>query len=227
MHSGVKLWYKTTQMPIVKRFLRVMLGYSRTPNSELLLKGYRVFEGMSGNPAFPKPPVDLRTFQALLERFSSAIAEALYRDQRAIVARDTLRNEVILSLRQLGHYVEGACNNEEATLISSGFDLMPSSFASPEALPVPRLIGVEHGRTGQLLVRITPLGRKAKSYDLRHAVQPSDGKPPEWIEQKVASARARIAITDLTPGVIYIFEVRAHGQLGYTDWSPSVTKMCT
>jgi len=214
-------------MPIVKAFIRAMLGFSRTLNSEVVIRGYRVFEGMFGNPAYPTPPVDLMAFKALLDRFASAVAEATHGDRRCIAERNELRTQVVVNLTQLGHYVEHACKNERATFVSSGFDPMPSAFSPLELLPQPRVSGVKQGRSGELFLKITPLGRKARSYDYRYAGQTPDGGQTDWIELKIPSVRTPVAIRDLTPGVIYVFQVRAYGKLGHTDWSPSVTKMCT
>ena len=47
-----------------------------------------------------------------------------------------------------------------------------------------------------------------------------------WTMLTRASASEAILIDGLTPGTIYAFQVRAHGVLGYTDWSDSATRMC-
>jgi len=65
-------------MPIVKVFVRAMLGFRRTPKQRGGDGGYRVFEGMFGNPAYPAPPIDLMAFKALLDRFAFGVAEATH-----------------------------------------------------------------------------------------------------------------------------------------------------
>jgi len=36
-----------------------------------------------------------------------------------------------------------------------------------------------------------------------------------------------VLVNGLTPGTTYVFQVRALGRLGYTDWSGTVTRMST
>jgi hypothetical protein len=41
------------------------------------------------------------------------------------------------------------------------------------------------------------------------------------------NVKVPFAVNGLTPGTTYAFQVRVRGPLGYTDWSDSVTFMCT
>ena len=84
-----------------------------------------------------------------------------------------------------------------------------------------------HGNSGQLLVRITPLGRDVRHYELRHAGLGADGMPGSWIPMLLTNGRSAIPVNGLIPGTIYAFQVRAFGKFGHTDWSDSATRMCT
>jgi hypothetical protein len=66
----------------------------------------------------------------------------------------------------------------------------------------------------------------ARFYELRYAVQDANGIPGEWTIETLLQARAPAVIKNLTPGLIYAFQVRAKNAAGYTDWSPSFTRMC-
>ena len=77
----------------------------------------------------------------------------------------------------------------------------------------------------ELLVSITPLYRKARSYELRFTAR-GDGIPESWMTIPLTRARPATHVDNLTPGTIYAFQVRAFGDLGFTDWSSSVTRMC-
>ena len=51
--------------------IRASLGFARTPDANLVTRLNAVHDAMSGNPAYPAPPVDLATFKtdlALSER---------------------------------------------------------------------------------------------------------------------------------------------------------------
>src|SRR2546430_664857 len=81
------------------------------------------------------------------------------------------------------------------------------------------------GSTGQLLASIKPV-RKAKSYELRYgAVGAGGAAPAAWSTLMVPNAKIAVPIKGLTPGTTYAIQVRAYGQLGYTEYSDSVTRM--
>ena len=183
-----------------------------------------MYESMLLNPHFPRPPVSLDDFKAVLDRFSEVMGESVHGDRRMFAEKANLREEIIGMMRQLGHYVEAACENDMATFVASGFEAGPTAHVPPVPLPQPSIQKIEQGLSGQLLVRISSLGRKAKSYNLRYAALDGDGTPRVWTLITLTSAKA--AVSGLTPGRTYAFQVRAFGNLGHTDWSDSATRMC-
>ena len=56
---------------------------------------------------------------------------------------------------------------------------------------------------------------------------PGGAPPPSWTNQLVASVKAPINFSGLTPGTTYAFQARALVKDKYTDWSDSVTFMST
>jgi hypothetical protein len=86
--------------------------------------------------------------------------------------------------------------------------------------------GIEHGaNSGQLIVRIKGIP-KALTHDFRYAVL-ANGVPGTWTTIMVSNTRIPLALSNLNPGSTYAFQVRALNKDGYTDWSDSVTFMCT
>ncbi len=73
-------------------------------------------------------------------------------------------------------------------------------------------------------MKVIPLPR-ALSYTLRYAALGADGKTASWTELAPFSNTRSVPVNGLTPGTTYVFQVRALGRLGYTDWSGSVTRM--
>ena len=77
----------------------------------------------------------------------------------------------------------------------------------------------------QLLVSIKAV-RKAKSYELRYGAAGASGAAPAvWSILMAPNAKTAVPINGLTPGTTYAVQVRAYGQLGYTAYSDSVTRM--
>ena len=164
-------------MPVSKN-IRALLGFSRLSDSDLLFRGRHVYESMLLNPHFPRPPVSLDDFKTVLDRFREVTGESVHGDRRMFAEKANLREEIIGMMRQLGHYVEAACENDMATFVASGFEAGPTAHVPPVPLPQPSIQKIEQGLSGQLLVRISSLGRKAKSYNLRYAALDGDGTPP-------------------------------------------------
>ena len=211
-------------MPVSKS-LRARVGFSRFPDGEILFRGRHIYDCMLENKAFPKPPVRLEVFKKQLDDLATAIGMAVHRDRRAIARRTAACVKVLLTMRRLGHYVETTCPDDVSTFVSSGFEHLPTAYPPPSALPAPTVDSIEQGKKGQLLVRITPIGRAARNYELRYARMDGDDIG-EWKTHHFTNARIRIPVTGLTPGVTYAFQVRAFGRLGHTDWSHSLTRMC-
>ena len=212
-------------MPVSKR-IKTCFGFDRMPDGDVLLRAFAVAAAMSSNPAYPDPPIDLAVFRAALENFAAAIAGALDGGKRATVEKNRQREELIRILEQLGHYAETHCGDDMAILTSSGFRALAAAPLPPQPLAPPGILKVDQGNTGQLLVSITPLGRKALAYELRYAALDARQAPGPWTTITLPSARAAAPVDHLTPGTIYTFEVRALGKLGHTEWSASATRMC-
>src|SRR5207245_11806623 len=111
---------------------------------------------LSDNAAtFPKPPVELATYQAAINAYESAIPAALDGSKTAIAQKNRLRDAAIRMYIQLAHYVEANCNDDVATFLSSGFQAAPTTKTPPQPLDQPTIVSVVQGAvTGQLKIRI-------------------------------------------------------------------------
>jgi hypothetical protein len=75
----------------------------------------------SAKDDYPNPPVDSATLKSQIESLSGSITAALDGGRQAIAAREHLKEVVIKSLRQLGHYAEENCKDDMETFLKSGF----------------------------------------------------------------------------------------------------------
>src|SRR5438105_4085882 len=48
-----------------------------------------------------------------------------------------------------------------------------------------------------------------------------------WMIQPISKTRPTTLVENLAPGTAYVFQVRALTKSGFTNWSDSVTRMCT
>jgi hypothetical protein len=211
-----------TKVPIVK----AVMGLTGVADADFLSRLNAVHDGMNNNPAYPNPPVDMPGFKTAIDAYAAAIAAALDGGKTAITARDKRRADVTIMYHLLGHFVEVACKGDMNTFVTSGFAAAPSPQRQPaQPVSVPLIMAVDQGSTGQFVVTITPVP-KARSYDIRYAPVPIAGAAITWATVSVATTKPAPIIYNLTPGTIYTFQVRAFGKLGFSDWSPSVERMC-
>ena len=205
--------------------IKPALGLVRLSDANLLLKLNTVHDGMVNNPAYPTPPVEMSSFKVAIDAYTAAVTATMDGGKTATAARDKERSDVMLMLRLLGHYVEANCKNDMATFLSSGFSAAATTRTAVQHVAVPSIIAVDQGNTGQLKVTIQPVA-KAKSYEVRYGVVPPWGGTVTWMSLQVSSTKPPVAISNLIRGTDYMFEVRAFGRLGFSDWSSSVDRMC-
>ncbi len=189
-------------------------GFSRVLNADLVSRSNAVCTGMTGNPAYPSPPVELASLKSAIDTFTASIVDALDGSRKAIVERNKQREALVTMLHLLGRYVEIHCKNDMATFLSSGFEAVSHTRTPAQALPPSAILKVDQGNTGQLLLSIKPLPR-ARSYEVRYAPVGTSAPPSSWPTATFTSAKKAAAVNNLTPGTIYAFQVRALGRLGY------------
>lgn len=118
-----------------------------------------------------------------------------------------LKEDVAKMMRQLGHWVEANCQEDLGILRSSGFQAASTTRVAQGPLSQPVILKAQNGSiSGQIVLQVSPLPR-ARSYELRYATNGADGKPGAWTMLPPSSRN--ISVTGLTPGVSYLFQVRA------------------
>ena len=204
--------------------LRVLLGFTNAPDHQLEETAGAVIAGLTGNAAFPSPPVPLSDLQAALTNFTNAIAAQSQGGPAATANKNNMRDALVTLLRPLAGYVQENCNNNLALLLSSGFEAVSTNRARAP-LAVPSIVSVDNGNTGQLLVKVTP-SANSKCYELRFAAIGSGGAPGPWQSGGLFTNSRSMPLNGLTPGTSYSVQVRAvGGSTGYSDWSDPVSHM--
>jgi hypothetical protein len=207
--------------------IKPLEDYVKMLDTDLISRATAVLTGLTGNTNYANPPIDLATFKSNIDRFSALVSESADGSKKVKAEKKKQRVVVIRDLKLLGRYVEVTCKDDMATFKSSGFPPASNVKAPPQPLPTPSIKKVDHGATsGQLLVQGKAV-RGAKAYDVRFAAITGTTPPATWTVAPLPNVKVPFAVNGLTPGTTYAFQVRARGPLGYTDWSDSVTFMCT
>jgi len=191
-----------------------------------------VITGLTGNTAFPTPPVPLippvppdpkapPDLTTLDEAFRDAIAAATG-DPQDTAVKKTAREALLDGLRKDANYVQTQSSHSVETLLSSGYTATSTNHAQTPLTP-PVIQELSNAGTTKLLLRLVPVAN-ARSYHVQSSLD--DGKT--WQEGLISTQARRIMLTGLTPGTMYRVRVRAiGGSTGCSDWTESGSIMAT
>ena len=205
--------------------IKASLAFTRLPDADAGKQFEAIIAGMTGSLAFINPPIDIPTFKKEVESFNTLVTDALDGGKKVVAAKRKQRVVVNNMATQLAHYVEAVSNNDLATFKTSGF--IPANNTRTPAQPLlpATFKWIDRGpNSGQISLKVTGL-KGAFSYEVRYAVAGSGATPGPWTNLTLMSLKA-VTINNLAPGSTYIFQVRALGKLGYSDWSDSMTFIC-
>jgi hypothetical protein len=206
--------------------IRVLLNLTKMTAADLLARANAVFAGLNLNPAYPNPPIPLTEFRTAIDDFSAAMTAALDGGAKAIAHKNAMGEKLRVMLRRLAQYVEANCNGDMTTFLSSGFQAVSNARTRPRSVSEAIRTIAAGPASGEFLVGLVKVPG-AVSYELRWAPIVSGGTPGEWTSQPTAQTRPPTAVRGLNPGVSYVFQARALTRSGLTNWSESVTRICT
>jgi hypothetical protein len=206
--------------------LKALLSFFRLPDDPFVSRVTAIHDGILANTVFSPTPIDMATFKGAISNYAASAVAALDGSKQAILNKKKLREVVVKMTEQLAHHVEAVSDDDPVTFASSGFEIRPSTRVPPQPLAQPTITGIDQGKSGELLVDVSAVD-KARMYEIRSAAITAGGTAPTtWISTPSPSAKKAIPVENLTPGTTYIFQVRAYGKLGFTDWSIAVQRMC-
>ena len=205
--------------------VKAITGFSSLSDANLVARAGAVVSGMTGNPAFNAPPVDITAFASAVNAYNAAISAALDGGKNAKAARNKQRKLVIRDLKLLAVYVENNCDDDMEVFTSSGFQAKSPVKTANQPVAIPTFRYVDFGaNSGQLAVSIKKVNG-ARAYFARYAVI-TNGQLGAWTTLTIPNIQTATIVSGLTPGITYAFQVQALGPIGYSDWSDSMTIMC-
>jgi hypothetical protein len=205
--------------------IRIADGLLTQSADRLITTANAIISGLTGNPSFPSPPVDLKTVQAAVDDFTAALAAQVNGGPAATAEKNNKKKALIGVLRRLRPYVEDNCDNDLSVLLSSGFQAaVTTRVRSP--LANPSILNVTFGNSTELVLKVTPIAH-AKCYEVRSAAVGAENAIGPWQAAGMFTNSRSMTIDGLTPGTTYMFQVRAiGGSTRYSDWSNPVSRMC-
>jgi hypothetical protein len=205
--------------------IRIADGLRTLSAERLISTAVTIINGMTGNPSFPAPPVDLKTVQAAVDDLAATIAAQSWGGPSVTAEKKNRKHALIVLLRRLRHYVEDNSGNDLAVLLSSGFQAASRTrVRSP--LAAPSILNVGRGNSSELVLKVTPIAH-ARCFEVRAAAIGAGNAPGPWQSAGLYTNSRSMTVEGLTPGTTYALQVRAvGGSTRYSDWSNPVSRMC-
>jgi len=178
--------------------IKASVGFKKLSAGDVLARANAVLDGLyTAKDDYTNPPVDQATLKAQNDALSAGITAALDGGKKAVARREHLKEVVIKSLRQLGHYVEANCNDDMPTFLKSGFQPI-STIRTPAAVLSESIRKIVPGKnSGQMEVTLVSQ-ENAFSYQLRWAPVGPGGTPENRTERPVGRAKQAALVTGLT-----------------------------
>jgi hypothetical protein len=213
---------KATQSPI-----KASLAFNQLAPADLYQFGCSIYAGVNNNPAYSQLPVDMPTLKSTLDGYNTLIAAALDGSKKVLAERNHHGEVLIRILTQLAHYVESASKDDMTTFTSSGFQAISKVRTTTPSLSESIRKITQGSNSGVLLVSLLAVAG-ALSYEIRWLAVPAGINPSAataWTSLLVPSVRPPAAVSNLTPGTNYQFEVRVLTKSGWSDWGGAATRM--
>ena len=167
---------------------RIADRLTRQSAEQLVTMAGAVITGLTNNPAFPNPTVDLKTVQAAADDLKEAAAAQAHGGTAATAEKNNKQEALIKILFKLKHYVEDNCENDLAILLSSGFQAAAAN-RDHSLIANPSILGIDRGKSDELMLKVTPIAR-AKCYEVRSAVVGTGNVPGPWQQAAYSPPRA-------------------------------------
>lgn len=202
--------------------LGVSLVFGRGGDSTVSDTAGAVQTNLYGNPAFPDPPVSEVQLQGGITAFNTSIAAQSQGGTAATAEKYNRKAELVDLLERLALYVQVACENDMAKLLSSGFTTVSQNRAQSQ-LPKPTGLKLDHGLSGQTLLSVDRIDN-VRCFEIDVALLDDEGTPGPMTPAGLHTKSRNMPVNGLIPGKLYLFKTRAvGGSTGYSDWSDPVS----
>jgi hypothetical protein len=178
----------------------------------------RVKEKMENNPVFPNPPAALAELIKVLPEYEDSLVKAKSRDREMVAIKNNKKVIILELLEELATYVMVICNNDQALLLSSGFDVTEELRSTPK--PAIEILEVDLGVPGEATVKVRKMTGVIAFVHQYATEQP--GPNTVWTNEE-SSLRSH-TFKGLTSDKRYWFRTVAIGRRGQKSYSPVVSR---
>ncbi|MBI4929808.1 MAG: fibronectin type III domain-containing protein [Bacteroidetes bacterium] len=189
----------------------VAMKLSRAAVPLRIAKARLFVEKMTGNLNFPSPNPALASITIAAQKLEDAYLETQTGKKEATPIMYQRRNELMLLLKKLSHYIEDIANdsqNPEAVITSAGMEFQKEKEKKA------RVFSVKNGNLKGAVKGITASAGIRTSYLWQYRVKETDA----WISSGI-TINANHIYKNLKSGTTYEFRVKIITVQGEGDWS--------
>ncbi|QQS29583.1 MAG: fibronectin type III domain-containing protein [Sphingobacteriales bacterium] len=197
---------------------KIYLAFYRLADALLILLVQRIIGMMTGNPNFATPSPTLASVTTLLDNFITACVNAADGGKTLTAIKRQQRALLTAQLRLLASYVENISNNDEAVILSSGFDIYNGPYPPRPVPDAPTNLRLSDGIVSGTIKAKVDVVNTADVYELRFTTD-SFGPEARWTNLPVFLSPTKMTISGLTPGVTVWVQVRCINNRGVSNWS--------
>jgi len=201
--------------------LHLLRDYSQKSDPDLGDFGLHIGTSMTGNSHFTSPPYSGNALTAQANTFIVAIGAAVDGTKEKTAAKNAARGTLNSMLDTTTDYVELNGQNNEAILLSSGFDLASTSRA-PAAVTGTGIVRIANVATTKLGLELL-VDKNAWVYEVQVSTTPGG-----WVHHANFTNPHGAVLLGLTPGTTYAIRARVMGSSNQvSEWCAPVSAMCT
>ena len=204
---------------------KTKLNFRNLAVSAKIAKAKQIVTALTGNPNFPSPNPPLADITAVITQTETKSSERDAAQQLAKTKTTELNaceEELDGLMSQIAGHVDSVAGNDEAKILSAGFDTRAAATATSQPPPPPSSLDTTIGDHDGELDASWDTVAGAKSYVVEISEDPPT--PTGWKHAGV-STKSKFTIEGLQSGKRYWIRVAAINTAGQSGWSDPATKI--
>ncbi len=201
--------------------LRIRVSFKNYKDTDLEQKAQHIMQCMTGNANFTNPTPTLAEVQTCIDKYAIALGNVVDGSKQDTVIKNQTRVSLESLLHNLGLFVQLNSKDDEAIMLSSGFDLSKTP-APVGVLPKPANFSTGSSSIkGNVDLSVNPI-KGASAYQFEYTETPVTDAS-NW--HTVSSTTPWVTIPNLTSGKEYAFRVTGVGSDPTRVYSDVINKV--
>jgi hypothetical protein len=185
----------------------------------LVTKSQVIHDSMDGNTHYTDPEPTLSDLQTAITGFQQSIVKSKDGSKEETADKNAKRQLLVNLLQRLSYYVQITSNGDEATILSSGFDVNKQA-GTVGVLPKPENFKVMVGDNKGTVELSCDAVANARFYEYQYTKLPLTATSI-WTMR--TATKRKLLIEGLTSGQQYVFKMAAGGSDQSRTWSDEIS----